>query len=473
MQIGVLSGITTDGGAQFRRSYPLNLEPVPLDTGISKGYLRTTPGMVQFAVSPGTDRGAINWSGICYRVVGDQLVRVNADATVDVLGNVANDGRRAVLVNGFDRLAIASGGNLYYWSPSIGLVQVTDPDLGTVLDVIWAAGYYLTTDGEFIVQTELSDPLSVNPLKYGSSEASPDPINSLLYIRNEVVAINRYTTEFFDNVGGNGFAFQRIEGAMIPKGSIGTHASCYYIDAFAFVGGGYNDGLSVYIGAAGSAVKIATREIETILAGYTEAELSAIVVEARTDRVNQFLYIHLPDQSLVYDAAATQVIGQPAWHVLKSGDSAQYGYRARNFVNCYGKWLFGDVRSSAVGYLTDTDARQFGETIPWQFDTYLVYNGGKGAVFHDLELVRLPGRLAQASPATTQEASIFYSYTDDGLTWSNPRSSAQTRPGTTLTRTCWRRNGRFANWRGLRFRGMNNPYPDAFARLEAQLEPLA
>jgi hypothetical protein len=469
-QVQILNGIYTDSGADFRRSYPLNLEAIPLEQGISKGYLRTAPGMVAFTEPAlGADRGAINWLGICYRVIGDKLARVNSSGTIDYLGTVANDGKRAVMVNGFDRLAISSGGNLYYWSTTIGLVQVTDSDLGTVLDVVWAAGYYLTTDGEFIVQTELDDPLQVNPLKYGSSEASPDPINSLLYVRNELIAINRYTVEYFDNIGGSGFAWQRIEGAMIPKGSIGTHASCYYLESFAFVGGGYNEGLSVYIAGPGQAVKIATREIETILEGYTQEQLAAVFIEARADKVQQLLCIHLPDQTLVYDYAATQAVGDPVWAVLASGASGDQAYRARNFVNCYGRWLFGDAQTLRIGYLTHQDARQFGDTVPWQFDTPLIYNEGRAVVVHDLELVRLPGR----NTPSAQEATIFYSYTDDGLQWSNPRPSLKTSPGQASARTCWRRLGHMKQWRGLRFRGMNNPAPDAFARLEAVFEPLS
>jgi hypothetical protein len=477
-QIQLLSGIFTDTGADFRRSYPLNLTAVPLENGISKGYLRTADGMVEFAnsiFSGASDRGAINWQGICYRVIGEWLTRVNANQTIDYLGQVADDGKRCVIVNGFDRLAISSGGNLYYWSPTLGLVQVTDPDLGLVLDVVWAAGYYLTTDGEFIVQSELNDPLEFNPLKYGSSEASPDPINSLLFIRNELVAINRYTVEYFDNIGGSGFAWQRIEGAMIPKGSIGTHASTYYLESFAFVGGGYNEGLSVYLAGPGQVVKLATREIETILQGYTEAELAGISTESRADKVNQFLYIHLPDQTLVYDAAASEVVGEPVWTVHTSGEQGQLSYRARNFVQCYGKWLFGDNQSLKIGYLTPDDARQFGQTVPWQFDTVLLYNEGRGAVFHDLELVRLPGRqsINPLLPAPTQDATVFLSYTDNGLSWSNPRSSLKTRPGNYEARTCWRRLGHMKQWRGMRLRGMNNPYPDAFTRLEAVIEQLS
>ncbi len=85
-------------------------------------------------------------------------------------------------------------------------------------------GYFLSTDGEFLIVTELNDPTQVNPLKYGSSEADPDPVNAVLKLRNEVYAINRNTIEVFDNAGGDLFPFQRIEGAQIQKGAIGTFA---------------------------------------------------------------------------------------------------------------------------------------------------------------------------------------------------------------------------------------------------------
>lgn len=475
MQIPILSGIYSSAAADLRRSYPMNCIPVPRENGISKGYLRTADGMVIFAQSLYTDRGAINWQGICYRIAGSFLLRVNSDGSTDFLGAVADDGRRAIIVNGFDRLAIASAGNLYYWTPSGGVVQVTDVDLGTALDVIWAAGYYMTTDGESLVVTDLNDPLSVNPLKYGSSEASPDPVNSLLYIRNEVYAVNRYTVEVFQNVGGDLFPFQRIEGAMIPKGSIGTHASCYYMDNFAFVGGGLNEAISIYIGAPGQAAKIATSDIEMMLQEYTGDQLAEIILEYRSDRGHDWLYVHLPDKSLVFDAAATKVIGEPAWFILTSGENGDQPFRARNMVRVYDRWIFGDIQTNYFGYFTINDARQFGEAVPWQFDTTMIYNAGRGAIVQSLELVRLPGRDAvsefDVSPGT--DSTISVSYSNDGLSYSQQKLSPIVKIGQTTKRTAWRGLGRMKNYRTFRFRGMNNPYPDAFVRLEAELESLA
>jgi hypothetical protein len=142
----------------------------------------------------------------------------------------------------FDRLAIASSGVLYYLFGGV-LSKVTDPDLGTVNDVLWIDGYFLTTDGTSIVQTELLDPASVNPLKYGSSEADPDKVVALIKLRNELYVLNRHSIEVFQNVGGSLFAFARVPGALTPKGCIGTFACSLYLGSIAFLGSARNEAL--------------------------------------------------------------------------------------------------------------------------------------------------------------------------------------------------------------------------------------
>ena len=158
------------------------------------------------------------------RVLGTKLVEVSSTGAVTTLGDVGGGGL-VTFDYSFDRLAIASGGNLFYWDGST-LTQVTDPDLGAVVDMCWIDGYFMTTDGEFLIVTELSDPTQVNPLKYGSSEADPDPVVALLKLRNEVYALNRNTIEVLDNVGGEFFPFARIDGAQFQKGTVCTHECC-------------------------------------------------------------------------------------------------------------------------------------------------------------------------------------------------------------------------------------------------------
>ncbi len=243
MQIPILNGIYADTNGEFRTSYPRNLIPVPKKQGISSGYLKPADGIIELASGPGVDRGGVNWKGVCYRAMGSKLVSVAADGTLTTLGDIGGFDSTVTFDYSFDRLGISSNGNLFYWNGST-LTKVVDNDLGQVVDFIWIDGYFMTTDGNSLVVTELNDPTSVNPLKYGSSEADPDSIKGLLKLRNEAYAINRYTIEVFDNVGGSLFPFQRVAGAMIHRGAIGTYAACVLpLTTFvcvAFLGGARN-----------------------------------------------------------------------------------------------------------------------------------------------------------------------------------------------------------------------------------------
>jgi hypothetical protein len=434
--------------------------PTPKATGINQGYLRPGDGIVSFGTGPGAVRGIINWRGTVYAVMGSKFVRVGSDGAITVIGDVGTNTLPVAMDYGFDRLAIASNGGLFYYDGSV-LSQVTDPDLGTVLDVIWVDGYFMTTDGTNLVVTELNNPAAVNPLKYGSSEADPDPIIAVFKLRNEVAALNRHTIEFFDNVGGDLFPFQRIEGAQIEKGAIGTHTCCLYLDAVAFMGSGFNEQISIYVGANGSTQKLSTHEIDLILATYPEDTLASSVLEARNEGSHQFLYIHLPDQTLVYDAGGSQELGAPVWFVLKTNGQ----YRGKFFCRAYDKWLCGDPISSAIGYLTRDISTHYGIEVSWEFATQILYNEGRGAIVHELELAGLTG-------SVTGSPSITTSYSVDGVTWSMDRSISAGSQGQRAKRLVWMQCGAMQNWRVQRFRGTSDAHITV-ARLEARVEPLA
>jgi hypothetical protein len=468
MQIPILNGIFTDDGqAEIRTSYPVNLIPVPKQSGISNGYLRPADGLVKNGEGPGVNRGGIERNGVCYRVMGTKLCSIAADGAVTVLGDVGGtDDNLVTLDYSFDLLAIASGGKLFYYDGT-SVNQVTDPDLGLVLDVVWVDGYFMTTDGEFIIVTELLDPYAVNPLKYGSSEIDPDPVVALVKLRNEIYALNRHTIEVFDNVGGNLFPFQRIEGAQIQKGCIGTQACCVFVQTIAFLGSGRNESPGIFLGVNAQASKISTMEVDEILTNYTEVQLATVKLEARNDRNHQHLYVHLPNQTLVYDYTATEATNIPVWFILSTSTTGLSQYKARDIVWCYDKWLIGDPTSSTIGYFQNSIGSHYDEKVGWEFSTNIVYNEGRGAIFHELELVALTGRVAFGSDPV-----ISTSYSVDGQTWSQSRSIRAGKQGNRSKRLVWFQQGSMTNWRIQRFTGESDAHI-SFARLEAQLEPLA
>lgn len=464
MQIPILAGVYTDSAADFRASFPVNLVPVAQDQGISSGYLRPADGIVSNGTGPGINRGGINWQDVVYRVMDQDFVSVSEDGTVTSLGTVTGSGRVSMFY-GFDRLCIVSNTGAWYYD-GVSLLPITDPDLGPVKDGIWIDGYFMFIDDEFIIVTELNNPFAIDPLKYGSSEADPDPLKAIVKIRNEAYVLNRHTTEVFDNIGSTGFPFQRIEGAQIMKGTLGPHTACVFLDAVALIGSGFNEAPSVYLASNGQAAKIANRELDLILSDYTEAQLATCLLETRVDRNQQWLILHLPDRTMVYDALASQQLGQPVWFFLAS--TLTYGglWRASDLVWCYNRWNVADTQSPAVGYLTNTTAAHWGNQVGWEFGTTILYNEGRGALIHELELVALTGRQALgASPWISTE------YTVDGVTWSQPKLISAGQIGNRTKRLIWLQQGNMRHWRAQRFRGTSDAFL-SFARLEARIEPL-
>lgn len=464
MQIPILNGIYTNEESDFRTSYPYNLVPVPVDQGISKGYLCPAEGIQLWGAGAGRDRGGINWNGVCYRVMGNQFISIDANGVPTNIEFIPGTDQ-VTFDYSFTYLGIAAAGHLYLYD-GVSVQQVTDPDLGTVIDFIWVDGYFMTTDGEFLIVTELNNPFSVLTTKYGTSEEDPDPVVAILKLHNEPTAVNRYTTEIFSNVGGTGFPFTRIDGALMSVGAVGTHACCIYLDNIAIVGGGRNEAVSVHLGSNGQSVRIATREIDLVLAEYSETVLAQTKIESRVDKGHALLYIHLVDRTLVYDGNASKIVGEPVWFILGTGMTVTK-YRARNLVRCYNKWIVGDTDADNFGYLSTDTTEHWGLQIGWEFSTIIIYNESAGCIFHELELVCLSGRVD-----LHENPMIATYYSLDGESWSQLRYITAGRRGERQKRLVWLNQGNMRNWRVQKFSG-DSTSRLSIARLEARLEPLA
>ena len=482
-QIPLGSGTYTDVGAEFRTSRPHNLVPVIKDTGISRMFLRTAEGLTRFDVGAptlvGHDRGAINWQGTCYRVIGTNFVSVNAYGVMTVIGQLPDDGNPVVLTYGYPNqgIGIISAKTLWFYTiqkpdgttqPTPTLQKCTDANVGSPIDLLWMSGYFVMTDGISAYVTQLANQFTINSQLYSNDSNSADALNGLLKFRNELYLCNRYTIGVFDDQGGTGFPFVENIGAMIPKGVIGPAAKTLTSQGFAFLGSAQDEAPSVWLSVGlGIATKIADRETEMILAQYSEAQLYGATLEYRAEKEQQFLYVHLPNNTLVYDVASSQRAQAPIWFYLSSSMDATGSWRAWHPVYCYGKFLYGDKQDQRVGYLDSTTALQYGTGVRWQFDTVFVYNQAHGFAVTVLELIGTYGRAAN-----NEKATVSMQYSNDGEIWSAPRFISLGASGRTNERVQWRPKHFFRNFRGYRFGG-SSAAPASFAALKADGEPLA
>jgi hypothetical protein len=168
----------------------------------------------------------------------------------------------------------------------------------------------------------------------------------------------------------------------------------------------------------------------------------------------------------VYDTISSQAMEEPVWFTYTTSVVGLGQYRARGIVWCYDQWNVGCPVLGLIGKLTDTVSSHYGQVNGYDFGTMIAYNDGQGAIFHELELVCLTGRIALGTDPV-----IWTQYSLDGETWSMERPVKVGTQGQRRKRICWRNQGQMQNWRIQRFRGTSDAHL-AFARLEAQIEPL-
>lgn len=458
--IPIIGGITANEAAEFQMSAPLNLEPIIIDSKISKGQLRHTAGTEPFTTGPGVMRAATVWGDLYYAVMGEWLVSIGSGGMVTQIGSVGASGTASIDFS-FDRLIIRSGTALWYWDGAV-LTQVTDADLGVVVDSLWIDGYTMTTDGTYILVTEINDPMQVKPLKYASAEADPDPIVGLIKLRGEVYALGTSTIQVFQNVGGTGFPFQVVTGATIPTGCVSATAKVLFGETFAFVGSARNDALGVHVAGSATSSKISTRIVDDALAAVPDPTL--IVLEKRISRDEYRLLVHLPTETWVFLAKASEKAGEAIWYRCQSGSDQPYRIRHATFA--YNRFLVGDTQTGAIGSLRDVATEHFGEVAQWLFDVGLVYNQNKGGIVDRIELIGLPGRGSDAAGS-----SVFMSYTRDGETFSTERAVSVGRTGDRTKRVEWRPHCRLRNYMGFRFRGVH-AMATGWAACEVTARPL-
>lgn len=455
MAIPLLGGILGSNQAEFVESVPLNLEPMTPDGKM--GQIRSPIGAVQHATGPGVGRGGIIWNGVHYRVMGTKFVSITNGA-VTIIGDVGGSGR-CTFDYGFDRLAIRSGDKLWYWNGTT-LKQVTDPDLGPVRDMLWMDGYFATTDGISIVVTELRDPMSVDPMKYGSAEEDPDMVTGLMEVRGELYAVGRYTIEPFQNVGGSGFPFQVVQGALIPLGCVSATAKCYFGESFAFVGSARDEAIGVYVAGQGTATKISSRALDAALGRISDP--AAIELEQRAYLDERRLLVHLPHETWVFCETASGYFKQKVWYRAASGRGE--AYRLRNAVNCNGTWYCDDTNSAAIGEMRNDVSSHFGAPVEWQFDGPMIENGGKPFWLNAIELIGLPGRMPHG-----EKAVMFLSWSRDGESFGRELALPPVLVGQRTAKMQWRPRVRFPTSCILRFRGYDTALA-GIAKIEETIE---
>jgi len=350
----------------YRDALPVNMYVVERKVRGSDGYLINQPGIKPLGETPGSDRGAFFSSRFNkhLRVSGTRLISINMNGSFDDLGAIPGS-LQVIIDESFNNVAILAEGNLYYWNPINGLRQISDPNLGTPIDLCFIRGVFLFTDGANLYHTTLADEEIINPTDFATSEISPDPTVSVNRTKaNQAIVGDRHTTSYFYFSGGENFAFSTIDGQASKSGPISPNVVAELDGEWFYIGGEKEESLFIYQATGSNHAKISTREIDKILATYTTEELQNASLESRGEDGYHFLHINLPNDTLLFNYTIARKLGvRYSWTKLKTSITLNDGWRGVNgiFDGNLNKWVYGDRSGNRVGTLDNTISTIYGD----------------------------------------------------------------------------------------------------------------
>lgn len=248
-----------------------------------------------------------------YTVAGDQVVAING-TSADPIGTVVNDGQSVAFAPSFDKMAIASGGNLYthfqddQTTGTFG--QVAMPDDRQVIDITELNNYIIVAcaDGRFFWLLPGSN--EVGALDFLTAESSTDGLVAVRRIGDEVYFFGVSSVEVWSATGDLDIPFQRANGRNLNAGLLFRDTVRLLDNTLMWVG------TTGYVYRADSVPKrISDASIEERIAKRT-GPLSSFTL---TIEGHQFYCLKVPGQgTFCYDIATTKwcefsSLGRSTW----------------------------------------------------------------------------------------------------------------------------------------------------------------
>jgi len=405
------------------------------------------------------NRGAMVMDNIPYFVNDNSLLSISSTGVVTNHGTIPGSNRVSMATNGQYLVVIDPGGLAYaYDNVSLALTQITDPDFITSDTVVFKDGYFVfsASDGSVFFNSALNDPFTYDALDFGTAEISPDAIVALHVNHNELYVCGAETVELFQNVGGTGFPFLRIQGANIQKGIHAKHSLVEFDNSFCFVGGGYNELSAIWkVTGSSSALKISTDAIDNEIQKFTKEEISNSFSMTKAERGQFLAYFtfestRIPSRTFVYNATASALLGRQVWFEMQTGISDNR-FRVQSIVAAYGKLLVGDQSTGIIGEFDDETLDFYGDEIYREMTTAPFSENGVDLFAGEFEATFESGVGLTTGQGSDPKVSMTRS-DDGGRTFQGPFIRSIGKIGEYGQQTVWRMQGRFPVSRMIRLR---------------------
>lgn len=436
-----------------------------------------TPGLRRVAITgrknSDKNRGAWVKGGIPYFVNGDKIYSLDSSFNYTELGEVEGSARCSFADNGAQLLVLEPGGKGYIVDETATPVvqEITDTDFTTTNGapqyVVFIDGYFVasTDAGKFIV-SNINDGMTWDALDFGSAEVDPDGIVAPFVFKNQLYIAGTNTTEAFQNIGGAGFPFQRINGFVFDTGVLAPASIAVFNNTVLWVGKGEREGAAVWRLNGSQPQKVSTTAIDTQLQSLTLDEQKAIFSWTYSQNGNYFVGFTSEYFTFVYDLSTGK------WHERESqitnalGNVVSGRCRYNSVVEAYGSLLVGDSRDGRIGVIDPGVYDEYDEVLPAYFTTSPLFNLGNSFTIPNIEIFCQPG----TGNADKREPVVNIRISKDGYTFGDYRTLDIGSTGKYKTRQILRHVGRVARYCVMEFR-INDMVERRFMGLVVNYKP--
>lgn len=285
------------------------------------------------------------------------------------------------------------------------------------------------------------------------AENMPDGILAMREYRDFILAFGSSTIEFFKLTGNAENLVQFASSYMVPVGIAGQFCLTEFMESFAFITSPARGQVIVAVMGQGVYNQISDRNTNKILAGYSKDEFAGSFIEALKTEDNQFLILHLPRHTLVYNATSQ------LWNIIKTG-LGDGTHRAIDYRNEGDVVTCGDKLAGFIGVQDQTTSAQYGED--QEIILYSPLINAERSLMFDMQITANSGLASEVRR-------IFVSSTADGINYGPEKPIEFDGPWQWLRRAIIRRVGQVVLRIGFKLR-IVGATPCTLSNLRARIE---
>ncbi len=313
------------------------------------GLIRT-PSLDLFSSGRGLCRGAGLFKDEAYFASGSRFIRINADGSVDDLGDITGGDRATMAVTANELVIVIRNGGTYLWDGTTFTDISSNPNFVPFQDVsvINQRAIYVPLDGSPVVFSEVNDLSTILAGNFIDAQLLPDKNEGCINYRNNEYILGAQSIEVFRPTSNPDIPIQRDESASVfDTGYVAGKA--LYADTFGFLGRLRNGSYGFHLMGQGTAPRISNPAVEEILnEQYTLDELDDCIGMRYKWKGYEVLTFSLKNDTFCYMGGN--------WFFQESfiqGAGVDNPWRGIHLVNAYGVYLIGDRFGQNIGKFVD------------------------------------------------------------------------------------------------------------------------